>query len=210
MSHVIDMTGAKCGLLTILQRDTSKPPGQAWWVCLCDCGNYHSVTGNYLRRGETKSCGCMRETVNIKKATAAQTKHGLRNSPEYYAWRALKKRCALSSTGCFHRYGGRGIVVCDEWRNSFEAFFRDMGERPTPNHSIDRIDNEKGYEPTNCRWATRRQQGNNKSTNVRLKHGGQEKTIIEWARFLGVPAPRLYKRREAGWSDSEIITGVRE
>lgn len=203
----IDIEGQIFGWLVVLHRDRTKPKGHAWWMCLCKCGNFHSVKSYDLRTGQTKSCGCMRATINISMAQQHNVVHGLRNSPEYNVWRAMKKRCSLKSSQGYQRYGGRGITVCDEWENSFQAFYRDMGPRPSPSHSIDRIDNDKGYSPENCRWATIYDQANNKSNNVLLTYQGEKRTLAQCAQALNLPRARLYKRRDAGWSDDEILAG---
>lgn len=132
------------------------------WKCLCDCGNYCIVAGHTLKSKRQKSCGCLKNELSKKRST----KHGLCKTPEYICWSSILSRTHWKSSGSFHRYGGRGIKICDRWLN-FENFLEDMGKRPTENHSIDRINNDGNYEPENCRWATSKQQANNRSTNKR-------------------------------------------
>lgn len=124
----------------------------------------------------------------------------------YTIWRNLKARCYYPRNDDYDRYGGRGIAVCDRWRDSFEAFLSDMGERPTPGHSIERIDNDGPYSPDNCRWATRTEQASNRHTSQTITHDGETLTVQEWSRRTGIKAPALYWRLHAGWSAERTLT----
>ena len=147
------------------------------WDCVCICGARSAVSGGNLKNGHTQSCGCLH-----KEQTSLATKtHGDSKSAEYRIWSGMKKRCFDESTKNFHRYGGRGVTVCDRWVNSFEAFLSDMGRRPSNKHSIDRKDNDGDYEPGNCRWATCKEQANNTSANVLLTINGLTKPLSIWA-----------------------------
>lgn len=131
------------------------------WLCKCDCGNITKVTSGRLRNGQTMSCGCLNAILTQHRSTTHG--HGGRNaSPEYRSWCHLIDRCENPNSEDYANYGGRGIRVCERWRNSFEAFLEDMGERPSPKHSIDREDVNGHYEKSNCRWATASQQSRNR------------------------------------------------
>lgn len=127
------------------------------WECRCDCGNVVQVTGSYLVKGRNKSCGCKKHEL----CRESSTKHGMRQFAEYAIWCGMIKRCENVKDRCFDIYGGRGIKVCDAWRQDFKAFFDHIGPRPSPKHSVDRIDNDRGYEPGNVRWATPQEQRRN-------------------------------------------------
>lgn len=135
-----------------------------------------------------------------------QELHGLSKSPEHGIWRGIKKRCYAPKTKHFDRYGGRGIEMCERWRNSFSAFYNDMGPRPTPEHSIERVNNNGDYEPENCKWATGVEQGSNKRNNRLLTHSGQTLTISEWCRVLGFSETVITMRLKRGWSIEQAIT----
>lgn len=166
-----DLSGRRFGRWTVLERAHVGTNGRVYWHCRCDCGAERATAGVYLRAGESESCGCLL----LEKFHAANFKHGQSESvnqkatPEYVAWSAMIHRCERPSYRGFDRYGGRGISVCARWRHGegersgFECFLADMGARPSKDHSLDRYPNNDGnYEPTNCRWATRSQQAQNR------------------------------------------------
>lgn len=132
--------------------------------------------------------------------------HGLSKGSEYRTWSAMHTRCYNPKSKAFADYGGRGIVICDRWRNSFIDFLADMGMRPSPRHSIDRINNDGNYEPLNCRWATKEQQDANRRNNHRLTHDGRTMTITEWASFLGRPFRLIQSRIANGWTVEKALT----
>lgn len=198
-----DREGQRYGRLTVLQRAVNKvePSGaiRAQWLCRCDCGNEVVVTGHALGKGTTKSCGCL----NRENAP----KHGMSKTRIYRNWHAMRQRCTNPTHSHYSRYGGRGITICERWM-TFENFLADMGECED-GMTLDRIDNERGYEPGNCRWATRQQQSNNRGDNVRLTHEGQTKTLAEWGRETGLGKNVILKRLASGWSIERILTEPR-
>lgn len=179
--------GAKFGRLTVLE--AAYKDQLPAWKCLCECGTEHVVKDRDLRG--TKSCGCLR--VDMGKANKT---HGMLGTKTYDAWHGMKQRCFNPANKAWKNYGGRGITVCDRWKDSFEFFLQDMGESPV-GKSLDRIDNSKGYSPENCRWADNQTQARNKRSNVRFDIGDGPMTLSEIAERSGLSVQvlswRIYK-----------------
>lgn len=157
--------------------------------CICDCGNeVVAYTGN-LTKGKTKSCGCWKKMVS----SITNKKHGMSNSDEYRIWQGIRMRCLNPNVKNYNRYGGAGITICDRWVNSFENFYADMGGRPSKTHSVDRINNDGNYEPSNCRWATPSEQGNNTTKNVFVEYQGRRMTTAQFAQLTGFTKLTVYR-----------------
>ncbi len=164
------------------------------WLCRCDCGNLRMVQAGALREGTSTSCGCYSREAKSK----THTKHGcgVQRTPEYLAWVNMKARCRRKTHPGYGRYGGRGIKVCERWLTSFNNFLADMGQRPSEQHSLDRINNNGDYEPGNCRWATIIEQQNNLRSNVPVEFNGAiYSSISALARALGVERSRIGRNK---------------
>jgi hypothetical protein len=190
----IEMLGKTFGRLTVVSFGGTATGGQLKWLCDCSCGTkLKAIRAVRLRNGTTQSCGCLRsETTSITKTT-----HGKRHSAEYSIWCGILRRCTNTNEPAYQLYGAKGIGLCEEWRK-FENFYKDMGDRPSPTHSIDRIDGNKGYSPENCRWATWTQQQRNRLNNVVVTYLGKTATLIEHCNTHNVVYKSALRRLKAG------------
>lgn len=171
----------------------------------CECGNIKRVRYGLLRSGHTKSCGCY--NAALLKNNKRTIKHGNSHRDEFLIWNYIKRRCCNINCAAYNDYGGRGITICDRWLYSFDNFFADMGMRPSKKHSIDRYPNTNGnYEPTNCRWATPKQQANNKTNNRIIEFEGSRKTISEWCDIYSIGYKTVYHRLSNGWEIGRALT----
>jgi hypothetical protein len=196
-----DMTGIRYGRLVGVRETGRCTGGQAKWLFRCDCGNEIELPGFGVRAGNTRSCGCFRRDRSIERFT----KHGRSKTPEWSVWCGIRKRCTNPAAAEFPYYGGRGIKMCERW-NDFANFYVDMGPRPSPKHSIDRIDSNGHYEPSNCRWATKLEQLNNTRRNVFVEFDGKRMTVSQWEAALGVKTGALKLRLRRGWPVQEAFT----
>lgn len=176
--------------------------GGRLFECRCECGAVVTLNGGKLARGHTKSCGCLRRA----RGRDMLRKHGGAGSPEWLAWVSMQARCTDPGYAGYHRYGGRGIRVHAPWSESFEVFLASVGPRPSPTHSLDRIDNDGHYEPGNVRWADVITQARNRSSNVRMTKDGETMTIVEWSARLGLSHSAIRERLKRGWSIERALT----
>lgn len=207
MSRVLDLTNQQFGRLTVIRKHHKRDKWlNVLWECLCECGNTSIVATAELRRpGGRKSCGCLRSEV-LKETN---TKHGLHHTSEYGIWCKIKDRCLNEQSANYVRYGARSITICDDWKESFEVFYRDMGPRPSLEHSIERKDNDKGYSKENCRWATREEQANNRRSNVFYEYKGESKTLAQWCKYFGVKYKVAYYRiNTLDWAFEEVVQPI--
>jgi len=191
-----NLVGQKFGKLTVLKYAYNDSHGKKKWLCWCECGQKTIVSTSDLKGGHTKSCGC----TNIKHGQ----KMGGKTSPTYISWYHMIDRCTNHDCPAYSNYGGRGILVCEEWLQ-FANFLKDMGERP-PNYQIDRIDNTKGYYKENCRWTTPKQNSRNRRNNHTIEYNGTTKALIEWAEQIRVAADTIRSRINRGWSIEKTLT----
>lgn len=193
------MVGKKYNMLTILL-DVGYSHGQQSYLCECDCGNKKVITGQRIRNGETKSCGCLSIDLTKKR----NKKHGLAATPIYNTWSCIKSRCRNKNHRSYKDYGGRGIDICDEWFNSFEQFYKDVGDIPK-GMSLDRIDNNKGYFKENCKWATKAEQSKNRRNTIHLEYMNKNMCLKDWAKKLNKPYSSMKMYIKNGLSLEQII-----
>ena len=197
-----DLTGRRFGRWTVIKY-LGAEKNKSVYLCRCDCGNEVKVRANNLLSGTSTSCGCVfRE--KLKGNTWGRT-HNISFSPTYQTWSGIKFRCENPNSGEYAAYGGRGITVCERWQK-FENFLEDMGERPK-GKTIDRIDVNGNYEPSNCRWATPKEQARNRRSNTLITYNGETKTLAEWAEITGICSNTISNRiKNLGWNVGKALT----
>lgn len=207
MAKLKDLTGQRFGRWSVVCEATKKG-SHRYWHCLCDCGNESDVYVGSLSRGVSMSCGCQRDEETARRNFKHGVCDGCHTKPPprtYNCWRNMKARCQNPKNHKYPVYGGRGITVCAKWQ-TFAGFYADMGDCPD-GMSIDRINNDGNYEPSNCRWATVEQQMSNQSTNTNLTFYGKTMTVSQWARELGIhPTTILQRINRSGWSVEKALT----
>lgn len=206
MPRAVDLTDETFGMLRAIEVVGSHPKAGRLWRCECECGSEHVVSVRDLRSGNTTSCGCQRKAM-LEGRNASMSKHGQAGkTSEYNTWASMKSRCNNPNHRAYSNYGGRGITVCPEWNESFEAFFRDMGEKPFEGATLDRKDSNGPYEKSNCRWATDQQQADNRRSTRLITRSGKTLSVAGWERELGIARGRLQARLRAGWTFEEAIS----
>ncbi len=197
----IILDGQRFGRLLVIKEIRIEPQNERRFLCLCDCGNKHEAGYGNLRAGNVRSCGCFGRTHSITHGCTANRKR----TRAYSSWAAMRQRCTDPNFWAFDHYGGRGITICKRWRHSFENFLADMGE-PAKGMTLDRIDNDGGYSPENCRWATRKEQANNSRKNVMVTFRGKTQSLSRWSEEVGIRPERISRRLKNGWSVEQALT----
>lgn len=206
MGKLIDLTGKRFGRLTVIERAENANNGHTRWLCQCDCGGKTIVERGDLCTGKVKSCGCLNKEIAVQIGTLGAT-HGKSNTRLYNIWSRMKARCYNSKDTFYKIYGGRGISVCSEWRNDFQTFCDwAVSHGYCEGLTIDRIDNDKGYSPDNCRWASRTQQVRNRKVTKKYALNGESKTLAEWCEIYQKGYSKVWARvLRSGWTIEEAL-----
>lgn len=209
MKRLIDLTGKKFGKLLVLKRVDNDKYGNLNWECLCNCGNKKIIRGANLRNGLTKSCGCYNyeQSVAFGKKWGGHNKiHGMKQSRLYNLWCNMKARCHNSKNDSFKWYGNKNIKVCKEWVDNFVEFYEwSISNGYKNNLTIDRLDNNKDYSPSNCKWSSMKEQQNNRSNNHIVSFNGKTHTLAEWSEILKIKYSVIHDRLKRGWTMERII-----
>lgn len=203
MGKIIDLTGKRFARWTVLGL-SHQVGSMLYWHCVCDCGTERAVFGADLKRGGSVSCGCFAREKREQDITHGMTKH-----PAYRSWVYMKVRCENSERDGYHLYGGRGIRVCEEWKDSFETFWEDMGSTWRKGLTIERIDVNGHYEPSNCRWATRKEQAGNRRTARLIDTPEGKMSVTEAAERFGLKRNTIFARISYGWPEEHLLTPPR-
>ena len=200
--NFVDITGQRFGRYTVVRRVENDKRGKSQWLCKCDCGVYKVVGGQTLKNGTTQSCGCLHKD-NLKEQ---KTTHGLYKTRIYRIYYDIKMRCYNPNNDRYNHYGGRGITVCDEWQEFIPFYDWAMANGYKDDLTIDRIDNDKGYSPDNCRWITNKEQQNNKRNNHLITYNGKTQTLQQWADEKNIKFNTIIGRLDRGYSIEEALT----
>ena len=199
MGKFEDLTGQRFGYLTVIKKAGKNKSDKILWLCKCDCGKLKIIQGASLKNGRTKSCGCLRKK-------GARRTHGFKYTRLYCIWQGIKKRCLNKNTSNYHIYGGRGIKICDEWKNDFKVFhdwafangYDENAKRG--DFTIDRIDVNGNYEPSNCRWATMKEQCRNTRSNKLITYNNETHCLMDWSYIFNINYKTLLYRFKKGWT----------
>lgn len=198
----INLTGMRFGMLLVIGTNWIRRQGSIDWICVCDCGKSTTVLGGNLRAGRSKSCGCrIVDLISKRSKTHGESK----SSREYRIWCGIRVRCNNKNAFAYKDYGGRGISICERW-SRYESFLEDMGRCPSSKHSIDRIDTNGNYEPSNCRWALPLDQAASRRTSRIYEFNGERHCIAVWERITGAPTHGLWRRLNSGMPFEEALT----
>ncbi len=206
MTKPAELTGLRFGKWTVVSRSKNNASGKSMWFCNCDCGTTSVVGGGPLSSGRSLSCGCGVAAIT----SANKTKHGGgvggQRTKEYRAWIGIRRRCTDERNALYKRYGAAGVTVSPLWLNDFTAFLNYIGPAPSEKHSIDRIDNGRGYEPGNVRWATQKQQCRNKTNNVYVEISGKRMVLAEACEERGMDYHLVWQRLRSGFSTERAFS----
>lgn len=202
MSKHSDLTGQKFGKLTVIKKNGNDKYKNIVWLCKCDCGKETIVNTTRLKSGYTKSCGCL----TVEKLLERNTKHNMTHTRIYKIYQGLIQRCYNSNNPAYKNYGGRGIKVCDEWKNDFLSFYNWAINNGYNNElTLDRINNNGNYKPNNCRWVTVKKQSNNRRSNHYITYNGETHSISEWSSILKIPYSMLNHRIQRKWDIEKAL-----
>lgn len=208
-----DLTGQKFGKLTVIELSRKVQSGtreRFYWKCQCECGNEKEIRTDSLTSGRVQSCGCIKkeqDKINLTKFH----RHKMSNTHIWHTYYAMLHRCNNQDDKRFKNYGGRGITVCDEWKNSFDNFLKWSMENGYEEHlQIDRIDNDGNYEPDNCRWVTRKENCRNRRSNIIVEYKGKQMTLIELSELTGINYGCLFRRYKRGNRDEYLVRPIKK
>lgn len=206
MPKRISLDGRIFGKLTVIKYNGNDNYNNALWLCQCECGKTKTINSASLRKGKTKSCGCFHKQLLAKNSTI----HGMSNSKEFASWWNMRERCFNPKDKRYHRYGERGITICQRWLDGFQNFYDDMGKCPK-NYTIERINNDGNYEPSNCIWASRKIQARNRNITRWFTYNGKKLCYAEVSRKLKIPHHKLrYLIEDKGLSLDDAISYMKE
>ena len=200
-----DLVGLTFGRLKVKHFSHVDSKRRACWICECECGGLKTASTWHLRRARVQSCGCLHSEAARKQGLANRTVP-IECQSEYTTWLNIKARCLNPKSHNYKDYGGRGVSVCSNWKNDFARFLQDVGKKPTPDHQLDRINNDRNYEPGNVRWATKIENANNKRNSRFLTYNDETLTIAQWARKVGIKVYTIHTRLNAAWSVNRVLT----
>lgn len=212
MSFIQSLIGQRFGRLVVIDKSDRTDGHTSWWVCKCDCGNIKEVRASCLKKGSTKSCGCLRREMGVEHGRKMLTHHGMYGTRLYIIWRGIKSRCNNKNAENYKYYGAKGVKICDEWDKDFISFVEwAMANGYKDNLTIDRIDVNGNYEPSNCRWISNDEQQRNRRNNRFVTIDGITKCVSEWARELGVSRLKIVRCVSNGiCTSSEIMIDRRK
>lgn len=202
-----NLIGMKFGELTVTILDEQSSAKHKKWLCECSCGNQTSVFETNLKQGATTSCGCKSSRNNAYKLKEINTTHGLSRSKIYHVYHTIKNRCYKETSNIYDDYGGRGIFMCDEWLDNFKSFYDwAILDGYKEGLTIERIDVDKGYEPSNCKWIAQSEQPKNRRNTIFATINGVTRTLSEWSEVSGIKYDTIYKRKQVyGWDDNALL-----